>query len=105
MASRKLSRDGFPQRMGSIIIYDMAKAPKSKLRRFQNSLYVLLVLLVAIPAFKALDSWLLPDYFPRVTQKDASYLAQSIWLLVILAQAVVMGLLVFHSGKTPQNSG
>jgi heme/copper-type cytochrome/quinol oxidase subunit 2 len=81
--------------MASVIIYGMAKAPNSKLRRFQDSLYVLLVFLVAIPAFKALDSWLLPDYFPRVTQKDAWHLAQIIWLLVVLVQSIVMGLLVF----------
>jgi hypothetical protein len=81
--------------MGLVIIYGMAKAPNSKLRRFQDSLYILLVFLVAIPAFKALDSWLLPDYFPRVTQKDAGHLAYIIWWLGVLLQSIVMGLLVF----------
>jgi hypothetical protein len=92
---KKWSRDGFPGRMGLVMIYGMAKATKSRLRRFRDSLYVLLVFLVAFPAFIELDSWLLPDYFPRVTQRDASYLAHSIRLSVILVQAAVIGLVVF----------
>ena len=96
--------NGFPQKIGLAIIHGMAKAPQSKLRRFLNSLCVLLVFLVAIPAFIGLDSWLLPDYFPRATQKDASYLAHTS-AVGYLGSGGRCGIACVYSGKTPHNSG
>jgi hypothetical protein len=73
----------------------MAKAPQSKLRRFRNSVRVLLLLLLWIPTSVALDRSLLPDYFPSGLQKDASYLARGICLSALVVQAAILGLLVF----------
>jgi len=102
---KKSSRDGFQHRMGLVIIHGMDKAPQSKLRRLQNVLYVLLVFVVTIPTFIGLDRWLLPDYFPRIPQKNASYLALSIQLSVALVQGIIVGLLVFILIRRPKTQG
>jgi hypothetical protein len=70
-------------------------APRSKGHRFLGGLYTLLVLLVGLPVFHALNSSLLPEYFPRITQHNGSYLAYIIWWSVISVEAVVLGLVVF----------